>query len=89
MFSPILNTDALNIKPVVPVHTRNERNKQLRNLSYMKQQYFQQQHAGNSRKVLFEGHSKNGMMEGYTDNYIRVNTPFRAEWVNELVDWAI
>ena len=83
------NTDALNITPVVPVHTRNERNKQLRNLSYMKQQYFQQQHAGNSRKVLFEGHSKNGMMEGYTDNYIRVNTPFRAEWVNELVEWAI
>lgn len=83
------NTDALNINPVVPVHTRNERNKLLRNLSYMKQQYFQQQHAGNSRKVLFEGHSKNGMMEGYTDNYIRVNTPFRVEWVNELVDWAI
>lgn len=83
------NTDALNIKPVVPVHTRNERNKQLRNLSYMKQQYFQQQHTGNFRKVLFEGQSKNGMMEGYTDNYIRINTPFRAEWVNELVDWSI
>ena len=46
------NTDALNITPVVPVHTRIERNKQLRNLSYMKQQYFQQQLV-NSLNILF------------------------------------
>jgi threonylcarbamoyladenosine tRNA methylthiotransferase MtaB len=88
-YSERSNTTALDIKPEVPVHTRNDRNRVLRNLSYMKQQYFQQQHAGATRKVLFEGHSKNGMMEGYTDNYIRINTPFRAEWVNELVDWVI
>jgi len=29
------------------------------------------------------------MMEGYTDNYIRILTPFRAEWVNQLVDWKL
>lgn len=83
------NTTALEIRPVVPVQVRNERNKSLRNLSYMKQQYFQQQHMGETRKVLFEGHEKNGLMEGYTDNYIRVSTPFRQEWVNELVDWKL
>jgi len=62
------NTYALNLKPVVPVQVRNERNKILRNLSYMKMQYFTEQHRGQTRPVLFEGHSKTGMMEGYTDN---------------------
>lgn len=83
------NTHALSIKPVVPVSVRNERNKSLRNLSYMKMQYFTQQHTGETRKVLFEGHSKNGVMEGYTDNYIKITTPYREEWVNEIVDWKI
>ena len=83
------NTNALNIKPVVPMNIRHERNKILRNLSYMKMQYFTEQHAGQTRKVLFEGHDKNGMMEGYTDNYIRITAPHRKEWVNEIVDWKI
>jgi len=83
------NTKALEIKPVVPVHIRNERNKILRNLSYKKQQYFATQHTGQTRKVLFEIFNKNGMMEGYTDNYIRVTTPYRAEWANQQVDWAL
>lgn len=83
------NTKALEIKPVVPVHVRHERNKALRNLSYMKMQYFTQQHKGLTRRVLFEDHDKNGMMEGYTDNYIRISTPYRAEWANQIIDWTI
>jgi len=83
------NTHALELKPVVPIHIRHERNKTLRNLSYMKMQYFTEQHAGQTRKVLFEGHSKTGMMEGYTDNYIKITTPQRDEWVNELVEWKL
>jgi threonylcarbamoyladenosine tRNA methylthiotransferase MtaB len=83
------NTHALSIKPVVPINVRHERNKTLRNLSYMKMQYFTQQHAGQTRKVLFEGHVKNGMMDGYTDNYIKITAPQKEEWVNEIVDWKI
>jgi threonylcarbamoyladenosine tRNA methylthiotransferase MtaB len=83
------NTHALTIKPVIPVHVRHERNRQLRNLSYMKMQYFTSLHAGQTRKVLFEDHNKNGMMEGYTDNYIRITTPFRPEWANQIVDWKL
>lgn len=83
------NTHALTLGPVVPVQVRHERNKTLRNLSYMKMQYFTGQQVGQTRKVLFEGHEKNGMMEGYTDNYIRVSTPYRPEWANEIVDWKI
>ena len=83
------NTRALEIKPVVPMALRHERNKTLRNLSYMKMQYFTELHRGQTRKVLFEGHDKAGMMEGYTDNYIRINTPYHEEWANQIVDWKI
>jgi threonylcarbamoyladenosine tRNA methylthiotransferase MtaB len=83
------HTKALEIKAIVPIPVRNERNKTLRNLSYMKQQFFQQQYSGQTRKVLFEAAEKNGMMEGYTDNYIRVTTPYRAEWGNQVIDWTL
>jgi len=83
------NTLAAEMKESVPMQIRHERNKSLRNLSYMKMQYFTQQHAGQTRKVLFEIFEKNGMMEGYTDNYLRIQTPYRKEWANEVVDWIV
>jgi len=83
------NTTALNIQPVVSVKVRNERNKILRNLSYKKLNFFTEQHIGKRRKVLFEQRNKNNMMEGYTDNYIKVTAPYRAEWVNQIVDWKL
>ncbi len=83
------NTKALEIQPIVPVQIRHQRNKTLRNLSYMKMQYFTQQYTGQTRKVLFEDHNKDGMMEGYTDNYIRVAAPYKAEWSNQLLDWKL
>ncbi|HEY8919991.1 MAG TPA: tRNA (N(6)-L-threonylcarbamoyladenosine(37)-C(2))-methylthiotransferase MtaB [Chitinophaga sp.] len=88
-YSERANTPAVDITPVVPVALRHERNKMLRNLSHKKMQYFTEQHIGETRKVLFESHQKDGMMEGYTDNYIKVITPYRAEWVNGLVDWEL
>jgi threonylcarbamoyladenosine tRNA methylthiotransferase MtaB len=83
------DTKALDIKPVVPIHIRQERNKTLRNLSYMKLRHFTERHTGQTRSVLFEHHDKDGMMEGYTDNYIRVRAPFKAEWVNQIVEWRL
>ena len=83
------NTKALDITPVVPMQVRHERNKTLRNLSWMKMQYFTQLHSGQTRKVLFEMHAKNGMMEGYTDNYIKITTPVRDEWKNQVVEWKL
>jgi threonylcarbamoyladenosine tRNA methylthiotransferase MtaB len=82
-------TRALEIRPVVPVAVRHERNKILRNLSYRKMQHFIQQHEGQTRKVLLEGHVKTAVMEGYTDNYIKVTTPYREEWANQLLDWKL
>ncbi|MEP7371762.1 MAG: tRNA (N(6)-L-threonylcarbamoyladenosine(37)-C(2))-methylthiotransferase MtaB [Chitinophagaceae bacterium] len=83
------NTHALTLKPVIPVNIRHERNKTLRNLSYMKMQYFTEQQAGQTRKVLFEKQEKGEMMEGYTDNYIRITTPYREEWKNKIIEWKI
>jgi len=83
------NTHALTLKPVVPITVRNERNKQLRNLSYQKMQYFTQQHIGETRKVLFEKQDKNNMMEGFTDNYIKITVPYNAAWVNNITSWTI
>lgn len=88
-YSERANTLALDIEPVVPKNIRSDRNKILRNLSYQKMQYFTQQHIGQTRKVLFEHANKNGIMEGYTDNYIKIQTPFREEWSNNIVDWTI
>jgi threonylcarbamoyladenosine tRNA methylthiotransferase MtaB len=82
-------THALTLGPVVPMQKRHERNKVLRNLSFMKLQYFTSQHEGQTRKVLFEKNASHGMMEGYTDNYIKISTPFREEWANEIIDWKI
>jgi threonylcarbamoyladenosine tRNA methylthiotransferase MtaB len=83
------NTKALEIKPVVPMRIRHERNKILRNLSYQKLQSFTAQHAGQIRKVLFEDCNKSGMMEGYTDNYIRIAASYKENWTNKIVDWKI
>ncbi|MEO6682555.1 MAG: tRNA (N(6)-L-threonylcarbamoyladenosine(37)-C(2))-methylthiotransferase MtaB [Ginsengibacter sp.] len=83
------NTYALDMEDVVPVHIRNERTKILRTLSYRKMQEFSRAHSGQTRKVLFEGKDKNGMMEGYTDNYIKITSPYKEEWSNEIIDWVI
>jgi threonylcarbamoyladenosine tRNA methylthiotransferase MtaB len=88
-YSERAHTHALTIKPVVPVPVRQERNKILRQLSYQKMQHFSRGFEGTIRPVLFEKAEKGEMMEGYTDNYIRVTTPYRAEWVNQLVDWNL
>ena len=88
-YSERANTKALEIKEIVPVHIRNERNKILRNLSYQKMQYFRNQQVGFTRAVLFEQHEKNGMLEGYTDNYIRISTPYQQSLEHQIIDWEI
>jgi threonylcarbamoyladenosine tRNA methylthiotransferase MtaB len=88
-YSERTNTKALEFSPVVPQHIRHQRNKTLRNLSYMKSQFFRQQHEGKTRPVLFEAYNKNGMMEGYSDNYIKVTAPYNKSWVNQVVEWKL
>lgn len=83
------NTLAATLNEIVPVPVRQARNKKLRQLSYQKQAQFANQFSGTTRPVLFEKEEKTSMMEGYSDNYIRIKTPFRKEWVNEIIDWKV
>ena len=83
------NTRAFDMKPVVPMQLRHERNKDLRNLSYQKLQYFTNLHMGQTRKVLFERSRDKAFMEGYTDNYIKVTASYDPERVNRIVEWKL
>lgn len=88
-YSERANTPAVEMNNIVPVNIRNERNKKLRNLSYLKMSEHTRRHIGETRKVLFERNAKSGMMEGYTDNYIKITAPNRPEWANKIIDWKI
>lgn len=88
-YSERANTLALDIDHVVPAKERQQRTRTLRSLSYRKLREFEKQQSGSMRKVLFEGMHQNGLMEGYTDNYIKVSIPFREEWNNQIVNWTL
>jgi threonylcarbamoyladenosine tRNA methylthiotransferase MtaB len=77
------------MKDIVSLSIRQTRNKKLRQLSYQKQEEFNNEFSGTTRPVLFEKEEKTSMMEGYTDNYIRIKTPYKKDWVNQIMDWKI
>ncbi|MFM8327353.1 MAG: hypothetical protein ACKN9U_21045, partial [Pirellulaceae bacterium] len=84
-YSERLNTTAVKMKEVVPRQLRLQRSEMLRILSEKKRQAFYREHVGSTREVLFEAEEKNGMMEGFTDNYIKVRVPYDPLLVNEVV----
>ncbi len=83
------DTHALSIEPIVPKNIRHDRNKILRELSYKKMTAFTAAHAGENRKVLFEKKNDNGITEGYTDNYIKVQAFSEKDLQNQLLDWVV
>ncbi len=64
--------DRFHVTERVPGHVRKRRNRALRLLSERKRQEFYGQHLGSRRMVLWEELDTDGRLEGYTDNYIRV-----------------
>jgi threonylcarbamoyladenosine tRNA methylthiotransferase MtaB len=88
-YSERTNTLAADMADAVPMHIRNERNKVLRNLSYQKMQYFTAQHSGQTRPVLWEKNKKGNTMEGYTDNYIRLETMYDENLAGVIQDYLI
>ena len=64
------NTKAIKLEPVVPYKERARRSKILRELSDQKKVNFYERSVGQIRPVLVEK-SKNGILFGYTDNYIK------------------
>ncbi len=78
------NTNAVEMGDVVPVGERNERSKMLRILSEKKKRAFYERNIGGVFKVLLEDDVEDGMMHGFTENYIRVQVPFEAKLVNQI-----
>lgn len=78
------NTEAVEMEGVVPISERKKRNKMLRILSEKKKMAFYQTQLGKTLPVLWEHEEKNGMMFGFTDNYVRVQKPFNPASINQI-----
>lgn len=76
-------TQALKIDYVVDPKVKHTRSQILLDLSEKKFQAFYEAHIGQEAKVLFEHTKKDGMMHGFTENYIKVETPYDASLINE------
>jgi len=50
---------------------------------------FMEANKGVSEQVLFESTDKNGMMEGYTGNYIRICRPYDPDLIGKIIDIII
>jgi threonylcarbamoyladenosine tRNA methylthiotransferase MtaB len=66
------NTTALRIDDVIPVQTRQNRNKMLRILSLKKQREHYENFIGGISKVLIESSEDEDLIFGYTPEYVRV-----------------
>ncbi len=83
-YSERANTRAVELEGVVPMKKRNERSKMLRILSEKKRRKFYEENLGETFTVLFEEDVENGMMHGFTENYIRVAAKYDPILINEL-----
>jgi len=75
-YSERANTMAAENKQVIPKEIRRKRNRMLQILSEKKFRHFYEQNIGTERTALFETEEKDGFLHGFTDNYLRVRTPF-------------
>lgn len=80
------NTEAAVMEGVVPNNVRAKRSKMLRGLSVKKRRAFYESQLGTQRTVLFEGENKEGYIHGFTENYVKVKTPWDPALVNTLHD---
>jgi len=80
------NTEASTMENPVPKNIRHYRSKMLRSLSEKKKRIFYNSQLEKIRPVLFESENKYGYINGYTDNYVKVRTPWNPELANKIVD---
>ena len=78
------NTEAATMDGVVAMNVRSKRSKMLRGLSVKKRRAFYESQIGSNRTVLFESENKEGYIHGFTENYVKVKTPWNPELVNTL-----
>ena len=80
------HTEAANMSEVVPLAVRNKRSKMLRGLSVKLRRAFYESQIDTKRTVLFEGENKKGYIHGFTENYVKVKTPWDPSLVNTVAE---
>ena len=83
-YSERANTLAVEMGNEVALKDRQRRSKMLRILSEKKRRRFYEENIGKEKVVLFEEDIADGMMHGFTENYIRVKAKYDPLLVNEL-----
>jgi threonylcarbamoyladenosine tRNA methylthiotransferase MtaB len=83
-YSERANTGAPKLGEFVPMEKRKERSKMLHILSDKKKRAFYEQNLGSERTVLFESEEENGVMHGFTENYVKVKIPFNENLINQF-----
>ena len=78
------NTEAAVMSDIVPNNIRSKRSKMLRGLSVKKRRAFYESQLETTRTVLFENENKEGYIHGFTENYVKVKTPWHPDLVNTL-----
>jgi threonylcarbamoyladenosine tRNA methylthiotransferase MtaB len=78
------NTPAASMEGVVPLNVRKKRSKMLRGLSVKKRRSFYESQLNTVHTVLFEGENKKGYINGFTENYVKVKSPWNPELVNTI-----
>ena len=82
-YSERANTRMLEMNlEIVPQKERERRSKQLHAISARKTAQFYKEHDGYEAIVLWESARKDGLMYGFTENYIRVSCPYDRAKVN-------
>jgi threonylcarbamoyladenosine tRNA methylthiotransferase MtaB len=77
------NTEADEMENQVPYNIRKKRSKMLRVLSAKKRRSFYEAQLNTQRSVLFEDNMKEGYITGFTENYVKVKSPWNPHLVNQ------
>jgi threonylcarbamoyladenosine tRNA methylthiotransferase MtaB len=85
-YSERTGTAALNIEPVVSPEEKQKRSKLLIELSHNKQREFYLSQINSSHKVLFEHTQRGNKMQGFTENYIKVEADYDLSLINRLLN---
>lgn len=75
-YSERANTEAVEMDGVVDKGVRHQRSKMLRILSAKKKRAFYEKNIGATRTVLFEHENKDGFIQGFTENYVKVKVAY-------------
>ena len=88
-YSRRAGTPAAERKDQVQDCIKTKRVQMLEDLCVSLHKEFIEANKGVAEKVLFESTDKNGQMEGYTGNYIRVSRPYDPELIGKITDVII